>query len=79
VAQGICPVCGWPKYLHSKIPGVSSKRLPKDKAQPVRVCALELVDLAGQDDEIPVRRADVETYRMRAAAYAEERALRFEE
>lgn len=69
----ICPQCGWPKEVHKKLG--PSTRLPGVPAPQTRVCSLVTVDLVGEDEDIPLRRADVDTYRMRLAAFAEERSL----
>lgn len=75
--MNICPNCGQPKEVHEKAPGTSSKRLPKQPAGQIRICPLELVDLVGEDEDIPLRRADRELVASRLAAYREERELRF--
>lgn len=52
-----CPQCGRPKELHKKPKGFSSARLPKDPAPHLRECVLELVDLAGKEEDVHVYRA----------------------
>lgn len=70
-----CPTCGQPKEIHSKVG--RSTRLPKVHAQPIRECPLETVDWAGDELDIPVKRANRSVVASRLAAYDEERSLRF--